>query len=488
MRTHFAIFLIVTVFGIAGCGTTGGQSKEAGVPKLEEDEMEKSYRSGKVAGRVIHTFTPNDLRNQILSFNPEFYATLSPEALSKMFADYQKICGLEIETVRTGISSDEEMARYLRRSGVAKELGLDQASVQEALNRIDWKSRCLKPVGQFTRYYVDVSPEPPVRLPAMFEPAGAVYLSWPIYEGWVWRVHADLVREITEAAQAWIFVPNEYWQKAVELYLTEKGIDLSNVTFLHIPTDDAWARNWGQTTIFAGEDKSPAFVQEHYVGYAYQPFAKKSAEAAAALGRYTDVPVYQLPLVLEQGGNIISDGHGTIVSTTRVFEQNPDVSRDQYEKILKDYYGCQRLIVIERLQGEVNGHADFIKFADPHTVFVCSAPEDSRWHEALEETARIFSETKSLDGQPYQVVRIPLPTNFNHGKDGRGYNYNCGLMVNKKMLVPIYGAPEDDEALRIYRETLPDYEVVGIDYTPYLAGAINCQTVELPPAVTDRIK
>ena len=488
MRANRLILLAVGMLALSGCRSTGGQSKEVGVPKLEEDEMEKSYRSEKVAGRVFHTFTSNDLRNQMLSFSPEFHATLSPEALSKIFAEYQKIYGLEIETVKAGISSDKEMARYLQESGVAKELGMDESSVLESLSKIDWKSRCLEPLGHFTRYYVDVPPTPPVRLPAMFERAGAVYVSWPIYEGWVWRVHADLVREIKDAAQAWIFVPNEYWQKAVELYLTEKGIGLSNVRFLHIPTDDAWARNWGQATIFTGEDKSPAFVQEHYVGYVYQPFAKKSAEAAAALGRYTDIPVYQLPLVLEQGGNIISDGNGTIVSTTRVFEQNPDVSRDQYEKILRDYYGCKRLILIPRLKGEVNGHADFIKFADPHTVFVCSAPGGSLWHEALEDTARIFSETKSLDGRPYKVVRIPVPTNFDHGRDGRGYNYNCGLMVNKKILVPIYGAPEDEEALSIYRETLPDYEVIGIDYTPYLAGAINCQTVELPPAVTNRIK
>ena len=122
MRTYFAMVLITAIFGVGGCRSTGGQSKEAGVPKLEEDEMEKSYRSEKAAGRVFHTFTLNDLRNQMLSFSPEFYAALSPEALADIFAEYQKIYGLEIRTVKTGISSDEEMARYLQESGVAKEI------------------------------------------------------------------------------------------------------------------------------------------------------------------------------------------------------------------------------------------------------------------------------------------------------------------------------------------------------------------------------
>ena len=81
--------------------------------------------------------------------------------------------------------------------------------------------------------------------------------------------------------------------------------------------------------------------------------------------------------------------------------------------------------------------------------------------------------------------RFP-PTNYKHGLDGKGYNYNCGLMVNKKMVMPFYGAPEDEQALRIYRETLPGYEVVGLDWSPYFFGAIHCQTQDVPPIVAGR--
>ena len=86
------------------------------------------------------------------------------------------------------------------------------------------------------------------------------------------------------------------------------------------------------------------------------------------------------------------------------------------------------------------------------------------------------------------MVRIPYPTNYKHGLDGKGWNYNCGLVVNKKMIVPVYGAPEDELALKIYRENLPGYKVVGVDFSAYLAGGINCQTLEIPPAVTKMVK
>lgn len=488
MRLCTVVGITVYFFAMCGCGSSGvavsektheGEPKKVTV-KVEDDEMEKSYRLGKAAGRVFHTFTPDALRDQMLYFDPSLYSSLSPETVDQIFSEYKKKYALEIKTALNGVSSDEEMARYMEESGVAKELGMDRASVFAALKKIDPESRLIKPLGEFTKYYVNTPPSAPVVLPAEFEAAGAVYMAWPAYESWVWKVHANLVKEIKDATKAWIFVPNEYWQKGVELYLSKKGIDISNVKFLHIPTDDAWARNWGQLTVLTGKDKEPVFVQEHYVGYAAQPFAKKSAEAAADFGRYMDIPVYQLPLVCEQGGNIRSDGNGTIVCTTRIFEQNPDVTREKFEKILKDYYGLKRLIVIPKLKGEVNGHADHIKFANPHTVFVCSAPKDSLWHDALEETARILSNAKSVTGEKYQVVRVPYPTNYKHGIDGKGYNYNCGLMVNKKMLVPLYGAPEDGLALKIYRETLPGYKVVGMDYSAYLSGGINCQTLEVP--------
>ncbi|MFC2149672.1 agmatine deiminase family protein [Candidatus Auribacterota bacterium] len=368
---------------------------------------------------------------------------------------------------------------------------MDKASVFQSLKDMKWRDMYLKPIGKYVEYHVLTPPPVPVYLPPEFQTVGAVYVSWPIYEDQVWKVHAKLVKEISEATDAWIFVPNQYWQKAVMLFLSKKGIDKSKIKFLHIPADGSWARNWGQLTVLSGKNKKPVFICEHYVGYAFQPYAKKSAKAAIALGEYLDVPVYQLPLVCEQGGNIITDGKGTIVVTQRIFEQNPDVGKVQFEKILKDYYGCKQIIVLPKLKNEVNGHADFIKFAGPETIFVSSAPKDSPWYETLEEVVNILSNARSIDGKNYNIVRVPLPTNYEHAKDFKGWNYNCGLTINgrqKKLIVPVYGAPEDKEALKVFQETLPDYKVVGIDYRDYPSGATNCQAVEVPPDVAGRLK
>jgi len=96
------------------------------------------------------------------------------------------------------------------------------------------------------------------------------------------------------------------------------------------------------------------------------------------------------------------------------------------------------------------------------------------------------TKSKAIDSKNYKIIRLPMPTNYNHGEGGVGWNYNCSLTINgrkKKLIVPVYGALEDKKALEIYRKSLPDYKVVGIDYRIYTSGAINCQAQEVPPEV-----
>ena len=497
MRALSVLILAIAVFGIFGCTSIEGSAshgqrskvvgQQAGA-KIEDDRFFAQYLYAKIPGRSMHTFVENDLKCQSLNISPQLHSVFTPEFTAEVFAKLQKIHSLEIETARKGIHSNEEMTRYMQDGGVLKELGMSRSAALEAFKETNTRAHLISPRAKFTRYYTLNPPGAPVRLPGEFEPTGAVYVSWPRYDPWVWDRTAALVKEISNAAPAWIFVPNEYWQKAVELYLGKKGIGLANVKFLHIPANDVWARNWGQLTVFCGEKAEPAFIRAALIGYAGgQPYAKESSEAVAAFGQHLDVPVYQLPLITELGGNVVTDGNGTIISSQHFLSQNPDVGRANFEKILRDFFGCRQLIVIPDLKGEVCGHADIIvKFADPHTVFVASVPGGTPWHEDLEKTAGIIAGSKSLSGVNYKVVKLPMPSNQDFSKDSKDWSYINSLTVNKKIIVPLYGAPEDKQALRIYRETLPGCEVVGLDWSPYFFGAIHCQTQDVPPIVAGR--
>ena len=88
-------------------------------------------------------------------------------------------------------------------------------------------------------------------------------------------------------------------------------------------------------------------------------------------------------------------------------------------------------------------------------------------------------------GTPYKVVRITVPpsTGGNYPDNGGYYRtYANNVFVNKTVLVPYYREEYDTVAFRVLQESLPGYNIVGIDVDNggqnliSLSGAIHCIT------------
>ena len=65
--------------------------------------------------------------------------------------------------------------------------------------------------------------------------------------------------------------------------------------------------------------------------------------------------------------------------------------------------------------------------------------------------------------------------------NGEYRTYTNSVIVNKTVIVPTYEEKYDTTALRIYREAMPGYHVVGIDCNDIIGalGAIHCITKEI---------
>jgi len=87
-------------------------------------------------------------------------------------------------------------------------------------------------------------------------------------------------------------------------------------------------------------------------------------------------------------------------------------------------------------------------------------------------------------GRPYRVVRIPMPPD-EYGQNPNQWSdyltYTNSLILNNLVLVPIYGLAQDSEALSIYQEAMPGYNIVGINMRNVIpaSGAIHCITKEI---------
>ncbi|MBN2460730.1 MAG: agmatine deiminase family protein, partial [Candidatus Cloacimonetes bacterium] len=94
--------------------------------------------------------------------------------------------------------------------------------------------------------------------------------------------------------------------------------------------------------------------------------------------------------------------------------------------------------------------------------------------------AELLASLHNLEGQSFRVERIPMPPFTWGGPNGFiPYSYTNSLICNNKVLVPVYGfADLDTQALAIYADLMPDYEIYGIDSNFIIEwwGAVHCVT------------
>jgi agmatine/peptidylarginine deiminase len=125
----------------------------------------------------------------------------------------------------------------------------------------------------------------------------------------------------------------------------------------------------------------------------------------------------------------------------------------------------------------------FLKIVSEDTVVIGQYRPGQPDYQVLEDCAALFERSSNGAGKPWRVVRVPQPDVY--------YAYfvlpvvrtfTNGLIVNDRVIVPVYGIPEDAEALEIFARELPGRQVIGLNANDIIesAGAWHCVTMEYP--------
>lgn len=333
------------------------------------------------------------------------------------------------------------------------------------------------------------TPDAPVRLPAQWEPMESVIVAWPVLYPPLWDLHAQMVEAIAPVAEVVITVPAPMWGHAAWLYLAHRGRlgDLiERVRFFHLPTDDIWVRDYGPIVGLDAEGKRAAFDAT----YDHLPNYPQTLDDVMPLrwAAHTGTPVYPLRLHTE-GGNLWSDGAGTLIMTRQIFHENPGHDRESLERYLHTVFDFDKLIITPRLMLEETGHVDLlVKPVDAGTMLV-SAPTTRTSMRPLEESRRLFMQETNARGERYRVIELPTPPLYmNWFAFPIRRSYTNSLTVNGRVLVPVYGVEDDERALRIYEDAMLGYTVVPIDCTTGAngGGAVHCMTKEIPLELNHR--
>lgn len=325
---------------------------------------------------------------------------------------------------------------------------------------------------------ITLPPSSPVRASAEWEEIDALMITWTSFPA--------ILTQIVQAAQnetKVIIVCSD--SNAVKNSLTGSGVSLSNIDYLVAPFDRIWARDYGQWNIYTNDVDSLALVDWIYNRPRYN-----DDSVPVAIHNYTGLPLYRTlssPFdLIHTGGNFMCDGFGTGFSSKLILNENPTKTEAQVDTIMKKFMGINRYIKMETLPYDDIHHIDMhIKLLDEETLLVGEYPAGIADGPQIEANLQyVLSNFNSVYGTPYKVIRIPMPpdaANRYPNQSGDYRTYANSVFVNKTVILPVYDPQYDSTALRIYREALPGYNVVGVNCNSIITqlGAIHCITKEV---------
>lgn len=344
------------------------------------------------------------------------------------------------------------------------------------------------PVGP---HGITTPPTGPLRTMAQWEEEGALFITWRSYES----VLREIVRNARLQTTVYIHCNTTTGSMsykdsaAIKTYLTSGGVPLSNIKFVATSTNSVWQRDYGANTVYRNDVDSMILCDWEY----NRPTRPQDNASPMADGIALGVPVYETTTganeLINTGGNWMSDGMGTSFQSELIMDDNPGYTTSQVDGILNSYMGITRNIKMPTLPYDGIHHIDMhMKLLNEETLLIGQYPAGVSDGPQIEANiAYITSTFMSSFGTPYKVIRIPMPPDgSSYPSSGGDYlTYTNATIINRTIIVPQFGSSygataADANALSIWRNAMPGYNVVGINSASTISasGSLHCITHE----------
>ena len=326
------------------------------------------------------------------------------------------------------------------------------------------------------------------RLAGEFEPQKAILLSVSdlMYQ------HNGVLIEIVEKTSGRVplvilYNDQKQLKSTVEL-LGSLDCDLSHVSLYNLKLDTIWLRDFGPRIVETARGSMS-------MDFFYDGQRPLDDKFPVAWGEQANAEVNEVRWTLH-GGNLISNGKGLVIASSRLFEDNfiafpkPTAGMNvefERRKIVVDGFkedcNINQLLILEPVQPEATKHVDmFATFLAADQILLAEVdpridPANAR---VLDYNAQLLKQVK-VEGKPMRVERIRIPP-----RQGKYWSpYTNVIFANKLVLMPVYKSDPPEivrNAIKTYRRLLPGVHVDTVDMTTMqkLEGALHCMSINVP--------
>ncbi len=320
-----------------------------------------------------------------------------------------------------------------------------------------------------------------VRQPAEWAPHAAVWIGFPSHPD-LWEDDLAPARdEVTAFARAvWADGKGE---KPILVCADEAAGEAARALagdFAEIlvrPFGDVWLRDTGPILMDDGSARDFAF---NYWGGKYD--LPGDEEIGGELADSRSIAATKCGWVFE-GGALDVDGTGLAVTTEQCLlnpNRNPSLIRAEIEARLKGDLGIDRVLWLG--DGLANDHTDghvdnLARFVGPNRLALPAPDGEDDPNAAVYADAKARAETFGVE-----VVSIPSPGAVERDGEIVPASYMNFYVGNAAVVVPIYGAANDDEAVAAIGTLFPDRKAIGVraDHLLTGGGSLHCISQQIP--------
>jgi agmatine/peptidylarginine deiminase len=258
--------------------------------------------------------------------------------------------------------------------------------------------------------------------------------------------------------------------------------DYKNLEFVEYETDDTWARDCSALCI--EEDGEKKLLDFTFNGWGNKFDATKDNLFSRSIASIYNVPMQSIDFVLE-GGAVESNGVDMILTTSQCLlnpNRNPHLNTTAITQKLKESFGAEHILYLNHgyLAGDdTDSHIDTLaRFISHDTIMYvkCEDNEDEHYQELkrMEEELQMIAQEYSL-----KLIALPMSEALYFDGERLPATYANFLFVNGAVLVPTYNVPQDKMAIKVFKNTFKNREIIPIDCSVLVRqhGSLHCVTM-----------
>ena len=394
-----------------------------------------------------------------------------------------------------------------------------------------------------------------INQPSEFEKQDALWLIWPPTNHKesesVQEVTLSIIEAINGTSKIVITCMNKELLKQARETIKKRFGNQPRLTFIEIPSVEIWARDMGPIFVETNQ-KTMAVADFNFNSWGYADTlnveTKTEEKYDERVAKHLKLPVISSAMISE-GGNREVNGKGTLITSESVeMGRNPTMTKKEMEAEYKRLLGVKKVIWLKKGLVEddhtflgpittsdgtkaytvvtTNGHVDeFVRFVNDSTILLAQIdstelddPIAFENNKRIEENYQILSKSTDQNGQPFSIIRMPLPgTIYNSLKPGdyvyeyiKTLDYKNGIkfpdgesvkvmaalsylnfIITNKVIIgqtiwregmPAALKLKDEKAAQILQSVFPNRKVIMIDALAVNlgGGGIHCISMQQP--------